>query len=653
MPNLLLTIRFHDGRYHGIGDWPPSPARLFQALVAGAARGSKIDDEDKRALKWLEAQDAPTIAAPPSREVRGFTNYVPNNDLDAVGGDPRRVGEIRAPKIIKARLFDVRIPLLYAWPFREGEEAYAQAEQLCIVAERIYQLGRGVDMAWVVGEVLDGADLGVRLAEHPGVLHQPSENGNGRPFSCPVKGSLESLVERHLKSCERFRTTFEPAPTKKQPSKMKPAGQTFSQPPKARFDQVSYDSPPTHLVFDIRKTEGETSTAGFAPQPLAKVARFVERVRNLAAKKLENALNDPKVKALVEPVFIGVNASEADKAARIHIIALPSIGHAHADHAIRRILVKIPPNCPLRADDIGWTFSGLEISDPETGEISGTVVRAEDRGMLDRYGVDEASRLWRTVTPAALPVMRRRGKACGSARAENEGDAAHAALQALRHAGIAAKAEVHCVQREPFEAKGARAEHFAAGTRFSRAQMWHLEIAFTEPVRGPLVIGDGRYLGLGLMAPAPGPRAEGVLAFTIKEGALGAADPILLARALRRAVMARVQAALGEGKPLPTFFSGHEPDGAPARSGDHEHLGFVYDAARRRLLLVAPHVLERRAPREREDEHLKRLDEAMRGLCELRRRARPLTTGRSHSMRKQTRSSPQRRSGRAKRPIAC
>ena len=46
--SLLITIRFHEGRYHGQEDrfngsdgWPPSPGRLFQALVAGAARGAR------------------------------------------------------------------------------------------------------------------------------------------------------------------------------------------------------------------------------------------------------------------------------------------------------------------------------------------------------------------------------------------------------------------------------------------------------------------------------------------------------------------------------------------------------------------------------------------------------------------------------------
>ena len=54
MPCLLICVRFHEGRYHGVGDWPPAPARLFQALVAGAARGGMLGDEDAAALRWLE-----------------------------------------------------------------------------------------------------------------------------------------------------------------------------------------------------------------------------------------------------------------------------------------------------------------------------------------------------------------------------------------------------------------------------------------------------------------------------------------------------------------------------------------------------------------------------------------------------------------------
>jgi CRISPR-associated protein Csb2 len=102
MSCLAIGVRFHEGRYHGRPeggtDWPPSSARLFQALVSGAARCETLAESDKSALEWLESLDPPAIAAPSGRAGQGFRTFVPNNDLDTVGGDPKRVGEIRAPK---------------------------------------------------------------------------------------------------------------------------------------------------------------------------------------------------------------------------------------------------------------------------------------------------------------------------------------------------------------------------------------------------------------------------------------------------------------------------------------------------------------------------------------------------------------------------
>ncbi|MGB7598967.1 MAG: type I-U CRISPR-associated protein Csb2, partial [Candidatus Sulfotelmatobacter sp.] len=115
MPALLIPVRFHDGRYHGSGEWPPSPARLFQALVAGAARGQNLSQHEVEAFEWLESLDAPLIAAPSAFKGQPFRNFVPNNDLDAVGGDPNRIGEIRAAKAVRAYTFDAAVPLLYAW----------------------------------------------------------------------------------------------------------------------------------------------------------------------------------------------------------------------------------------------------------------------------------------------------------------------------------------------------------------------------------------------------------------------------------------------------------------------------------------------------------------------------------------------------------
>lgn len=265
--------------------------------------------------------------------------------------------------------------------------------------------------------------------------------------------------------------------------------------------------------------------------------------------------------------------------------------------------------------------------DVETREIQAVLTRTDDEGFLRHYGLEDDGRhrVWRTVTPAALPEDARRRRIdpafkaeeakTASERATKQARAGAAVCQALRHAGVRPAAEVVRVQREPFDANGARVEAFAGGTRFSKERLWHVEVAFAAPVSGPLAIGDGRFLGLGVLAPLA--TTTGIHVLVIESGPIGAPDPEHLAQALRRAVMARVQAVLGE-RPLPKFFAGHEPDGAPARAQASSHLAFTFDPVRSRLVVVAPHALDRRDPTREERNHLAVLDEALQGMCELR-----------------------------------
>lgn len=122
-----ILVRTTEGRYHGDGDDLPSPFRLFQALVAGAGISGPLDDQTRSALAWLEGlPDGPIIAAP--RMVRGQSvwMFMPNNDLDAKGGDVRRIGEIRlARKVWRPRLFDANVPFIFAWPF-DGDDTKAR-----------------------------------------------------------------------------------------------------------------------------------------------------------------------------------------------------------------------------------------------------------------------------------------------------------------------------------------------------------------------------------------------------------------------------------------------------------------------------------------------------------------------------------------------
>jgi CRISPR-associated protein Csb2 len=611
---LVLSVRFHDGRYHGRPEWPPSPARLLQALVAGAANGGALAPEERNALAWLEQLAPPVIAAPPVRAGSGFRNYVPNNDLDAVGGDPRRVAEIRAPKFIKPLLFDSSASLLYTWQFEEGED---QARRICGIANRLYQLGRGVDTAWAWGEIIDAADLDKRLAEHGGGVYKPGERGAGLQLPCPQKGSLKSLELRFKATGKRFRTI----------TLGRQVQQLFAQAPKPRFAVVSYDSSTRQYLFELREPTRESA---FAPWPLTQVSNLVEGLRDRAARRLKDKLLEKA--ATIDCVFISRNAKEADKAARIRILPLPSIGSPYVVRSVRRVLVEVPPNCPLPAEDVAWAFSDLLVSDQvhrDTGELVGetSLVPTDDFGMLRHYGIDagksESHRRWRTVTPAALPLQAARRRIdpgrlreelqaargsvgmqlkeakASSERLNEESRAAAAVVQALRHAGASARPDTIRVQREPFEGRGARAEAFANGTRFSKERLWHIEIAFAQPVRGPLVIGDGRYLGLGIMAPLQNAWRDAVTFQISPQADIAAAQAASLVHAARRALMALSRD--GNGR-VPRLFSGHEADSRPASSGRPEHVFLAADDADAdgridRLIVAAPWTCDRSGER--------------------------------------------------------
>ena len=617
MPVLLISIRFYDGRYHGSGGWPPSPARLFQALVAGAARGGALSEDAALAFRWLEGLKAPAIAAPSAFAGQGFKTFVPNNDLDAVGGDPARIGALRVGKIVRPCTFDAAVPLLYAWTFEPSADTERHARAICEIAENLYQLGRGVDMAWATGDVVDEREAKSRLCGNEGMLWRPNESGDGAMLSCPRPGSLASLTERFAAMRRRFRTV----------GTGKKTSQLFAQAPKPDFRQVPYNSPSVFLLFEIRSADG------FWPQLLERAVGLTENVRDLAVKRLKASAwrrDDPKRETLADKIFIGRVSEERDKARRIRVTPLPSIGHARTERSIRRVLVAVPPDCPIATGDIAWAFSGLPLADPKTGEVrddTAELVAVSDDTMLAHYGIEDAARLWRTVTPATLPERAARRRIdprrareeakSGAERVREHAAAEWAVQQVLRHAGIGASVETIRVQREPFEGKGLRAEAFAKGTRFIKERLWHVEVGFSGPITGPLLIGDGRYLGLGLMAPVR--RVKGIFAFAIMEGLTEQAEPLGLARALRRAVMARVQESMGPRATLPAFFTGHGADGAPSRSGRHEHLAFAFDAPRQRLLIIAPHVLEgRQAFKDEREQYLPILANALEDFRELR-----------------------------------
>lgn len=605
---LTIHVRAYEGRYHGDGDELPSPFRLFQALVAGAGISGPLDDQTKKALTWLEElPGAPIIASPRLVHGQAVTMFMPNNDLDKFGGDVRNIAKTRgAQKVWRPRHFDPEVPWIYAWPF--AEDGGTHADMICALADKLYQLGRGVDMAWAWGELLDHAALDAKLFEYNGIVLRPSK-GDGLLLACPTKDSFKSLEIRY----RALRFSYESDQ------------RVFVQQPKSSYRQISYETSPVRHVFELRSL---TDSGCRVAWPLEGASSLVVAAREAARARLSTALPNwihEVDRHLVGRKLDGSNAVPADS--RVRIVAIPSIGMHYADRAIRRLLIEIPAACPLRSEDVRWAFSGAELLNPDTGEVKEILLSpSNDDDMLKHYGVGTEARVFRSVTPVVLPDEGKRRRIeptrklaeakPGLERVQEISAARIAVVQALRHAGVHPLAESIRLQREPFDRAGSRVEPFAEGTRFAKERLWHVEITFNHPVSGPLIIGDGRFLGLGLMAPV---NIDPELQFFAIEGGLETgANPLHLAQALRRAVIARVQEKFGERKELPAFFTGHERNGDPLRSGTKGHLAFAVDLLRKNLWILPPHLLECRKWTSEEHLHLKTLDDALFSLRDLR-----------------------------------
>ena len=602
---LAITVHLHDRRYHGVPEWPPAPARLFQALVAGAGPCG-LSNENRAALTWLETLAPPTIVAPGAVRGQTYTTFVPNNDLDAVQRDPNRVAEIRAAKRIAPRLLESPT-FVYVWRFATTDGAEQHCRTICSVAGSLYQFGRGIDMAWAYAQDLSLEDADAVVDASSGRVYRPSA-APGDELDCPGSGSLASLETRHRATAARFRNDRGAAGSR----------ELFQQPPRPEFDSVSYSAQSVARVYELRRSDG----GGFAAWPLTRASVLVVSLRDRAAEHLKGSLVDATAK--VECALVGRKADGSDDgpvAARIRIVPLPSIGHEHADMAIRRVLVLVPPQCPLRPDDVFWAFSAADVTDHATGEVFALLTPAPLSAVLDHF--TQPARVWRSVTAVALPDVARRRRIDparavaeakgGRERAEEEARARSAVVQALRHAGVGATPDDVRVQREPFDRNGERAEAFALTPRFPKERLWHVRIEFGNAVTGLLTLGDGRFLGLGVLAPFS--HDAGVFALRIEAGLAANSNPDVLTRALRSALIARVQRELGADAPLSSFVTGHERDRSPARSA---HVAFAFDADRRRLLILAPHVLEHRSATNDEKRDWRMIAEAISGFRRLR-----------------------------------
>lgn len=470
---LIINLNFPFGRYHG-REFPPSPARLFQALIAGSHRGIyELQNAEVRdaALTWLETLAPPVIETSfytPSGT--GSTNYVPNND--------NSFSHNRTAKSLRAFVLNDENNLRFVWDFPNDAENKRNAETICKMARLITSLGHGQDTVFVRGEIVENFEF----SDENTIIYHPKEIGNGS-YKVPVRGALASYKRRYANFLQTGNS------------------HTIN----AAVQQVEYVSDDTidltcpYALFELYEPENDEKYKAFDGRDLRQPAAMV---RHAVTEIFKGPKGDRFKKFYGEDVILRkvfghqTNSSNTGKKCvdEAHLAFIP-IPNLYPDGKIRRVLLagfNFQSQTEIELfEDIAGNLNGSEIKD--NGKAKAKLIRVENKLKDSIFSLEKTARTWRSVTPIILSGFIRRGRM-----------AEHLIYRALNQMGIGNESiESVAAFRSPIVPKTFRAMQYniAEHDYLNETPRYHAEIIFKRPVRGVLVIGRGRHSGFGLMMP--------------------------------------------------------------------------------------------------------------------------------------------------------
>jgi len=553
---LTIELELLGGRYVATehsdrwrAEWPPHPARFFSALVAALHDRDPVDEDEREALLWLEQQGPPVLDVDLSvdetvgrREV--LTAYVPVNDVTLIGDPERRLREIRqrlseleksseseatvaeikklraaaaseqkkvercvaaqrsSPKRAtkkdlelailllperrkrQERTFPVIVPertsFAFQWPDADPREHRAALQRLC---ERVTRLGHSSSL--VRCTIIDKA-IKPSLVPRVDGEHVLRVVGRGQ------LARLESAYARH-QSVEARVLPARP--------------QRYGGPVKEDLKALHSAFSDEWIVFE--RIDGH--------RPLA------SRGSDLAVA-LRRVLIEIHGKPDLPPALSGhdMNGRRADQP-HVAFVALPWVGHAFADGSVQGIAL-VPPRSMAPADRelllrliAKWEAERGDAREDyavELGTAEGLgspiklklkrVERISSKWTLNPWGWCRPSRCFVTATPIALD------RHPGNLRSNTERTAHKAAAEAVRaiadgceRIGLPRPTRV-LISLAPLLPGGQHVRQYSPWPlqqgRTRRARV-HAEIVFEREVCGPVLIGAGRYFGLGLCLP--------------------------------------------------------------------------------------------------------------------------------------------------------
>ncbi len=540
---LAIEVNFLTGRYIATShndrrrsEWPPHPARLFSALVAAHFDADGPDRAERDALQWLEAQAPPLITASEAVPRKVVSHFVPVNDvavvrkssyygkagrvqklasqireeLNASGGEitkkvtqlqkklakertvePQvsRVGTTNPSSAIQmlpdhrskqGRFFPSMTPdeprATYIWNVRPSDELKAILDRLL---ERVTRLGHSSSL------------VSCRLAPEPpeaGLV--PGDAGE----------SLRSVRHGQLAELERRHDRHQG---------IEPRALPYTD---VRYRAIAETSPVERPQEP--NTTGDWLVFEFAHGSRALAAsRTVEIAAAMRAAVFHYA-DDPIPEALSGHRPEGMPSA----APHVAFLPLPYVGFEHADGRLLGVAVSVPKTLDAAARRALYRAVGtweravapgaLQLTLGAQGVVEMSRLTAPATLVSLRPGVwHRPSRHWVSATPIALPRHPGRlGGGTAAARAKAWRQAEAAVRAACAHVGLPDPETVN-LSLDPFLVGARPATRFPAFSQNGRdgwpvrRQLVHASVTFKHPVAGPLMLGAGRFFGLGLMRP--------------------------------------------------------------------------------------------------------------------------------------------------------
>lgn len=556
---LALEVALLTGRYvatafddRARAEWPPHPARLFSALVATHFEAAHPSEEERAVLEWIEGLGPPEISASEASEREVCTVFVPVNDVsvvpsiddqanalavalgdvDAASSKDAKERSAAEKKVVAARkrFTDAVQKAISALPMgKEGKEGPPRAASLLPehrgkqprTFPSVTPADPRIVFAWPQAELsparrvtIDGlASRVVRLGHSSSLVAMRLREERTAPTWIPdetgeVRAARDETVLRVV-----------------DPGQMEALDRMYEQ----QADDPGRVMPSSfhRYVRPSTSPEARVPTTAFGRDWI--VLRRVDgpRLPSLRAVDVARSVRKALLKGYGDgaPEILSGHRAPGEPSGRAHlaIVPLPFVGHERADGSILGVALVLPSDATneerravYRALDT-WQRAERK-HDAETARLpvylgkAGTLyltILEDDaaQSTLRPKSWSDRATTWSSATPI---VLDRNPGDLRSSDPKKEGLAYAAAEEtialACTHIGLPRPKRVTAMPSAPLAGadKARQFPPYLAGKPPMQRVLIHATIVFEAPVEGPLLIGAGRYFGLGLFRPIGG-----------------------------------------------------------------------------------------------------------------------------------------------------